>query len=150
MESNLTEVGALALERRYIEWYGRKENGGILRNGTDGGDGVCGIKPWIKGKKMSLDSRQKMSESKRGKETWNKGLSNCFSEDTILKMSKQRKGKPKDSEWNKKHSDAIKRLPKLTCPVCNRTMDSSHYKRFGHGEECKRIPITTQQEKGLS
>ena len=45
LETNLTEVGALAIERRMIRWHGKKVNGGVLYNITDGGDGTCGAVP---------------------------------------------------------------------------------------------------------
>lgn len=62
LETNLSDVGALALERRYIRWYGRKDLGaGILRNMTDGGDGASGLIVPAGSRKHSEETKKKCS-----------------------------------------------------------------------------------------
>ena len=106
LETELSELGAFALERRMIWWYGRKDIGtGILRNRTDGGEGMAGAI-------FSEQHKKKIGNFHRGKlkteshknalrQARSKQVRKPCSEETKAKISAAKKGKPQASVASK-------------------------------------------------
>ena len=102
IKDSLTEDEAFRLEEELIAKYGRKDNGtGILRNLTDGGEGIK--KPhnkvaWNKGLKQSPEHNAKISESlKKYKRT----------KEHQQNLNQSLKGRP-PSFLGRKHSEETK------------------------------------------
>lgn len=137
VQEGLTEQEALDLERYCIALYGRVDNGtGILRNLTDGGEGVSGLKfseesrrrlsESHMGHRHSEETRKKMSRSRSGPGNPNygkKGMVSAFkgrkhSEESKRKISEAKKGRKQSPEERQMRSDTAKRyLYEVTSPT---------------------------------
>jgi ribosomal protein S27E len=128
LEANLSDVGACAIERRMIKWYGRKDLGtGILHNRTDGGDGQSGAV-------FSDDHRAKM------KEAWKTRLP--MSETTKKKLSIA-SSRPRVECRKPRYVPVVSRKPyyEITCPHCGKVGGSNVMRRF-HFDKCKTLTIS--------
>ena len=124
LEQNLSEVGAFALERRYIEWYGRKNLGnGILLNKTEGGEGLSGYK-------LTSSHKNKIGIKNKGKQPTKEAIVKA-----ALARTKLLTGKPRP-DWVKEKLKKPK--PIIECPHCKKTGGVSAMHRW-HFNNCRAL-----------
>ena len=110
IKENLSDEEAVILEIALIKKYGRKDlNTGILRNMTDGGNGMAGHvrsqsaikshKEKITGRTVPQEIKEKIAKSNTGKKR---------SEETKRKLSESHIGLKQSEETKKKRADKLK------------------------------------------
>lgn len=135
LESNLTEIGAFALERRYIKWHGRVDTciDGILRNLSDGGEGPSG--------RITTEShKKKIGESNKGK---------IVSEETRERQRGSKSERHKAAMRKPKSTTINMCVPKkkYTCSHCDKIVGGeSNFNRW-HGDNCTKNPISPSYGK---
>lgn len=118
------------------------------KKGRSYGIPLKGEKHFLYGKKMSAESRKKISQSHKGKIPWNKGKHNVYSEETLERLRKSHKGKILSDETKRKQSEALKgekaywfgkSLPNETKRKIGKKNSSK--KMINNGIQNKKVPL---------
>ena len=119
LESNLTDLGACAIERKMIRWYGRKDlNNGILRNLTNGGNGTAG--------RIHTQKTKKLISQANARRVW--------TEESRQKLREYNIGKTQTVEANAKRSQTLKgrkvMLTYVSCVCCKKSTSLTNFIRW--------------------
>jgi len=141
LKQNLTEEEAFKHEIYMIDVFGRIDLGtGILRNKTDGGEGLSG---WVPSeefrKKVSEVSKNRSEETRRKLSEAVKGEKNYFSGKRFCGKNSPNYGKHRSNEHKEKLSKLHNRLFEFTKPNGEKIVVETNLKKFCEENNLNRV-----------
>ena len=119
-------------EQSWMDYYDsmNRENGYNLRDAGGGRFSEEHI-VWNKGKSWSEEVKAKISKSAQGRECWNKGKTDIYSDETLKIMSENQKGR----KHTEQHTNKI--VAKTIKPINQLDLSGAFIRRFNSTVEAK-------------